>query len=337
MKKLRILVLVHPDFVPPDDLKGFSDAEINQWKTEYDVVTALREMGNQVRVLGVSDELRPIGRAVEEMKAHIVFNLLEEFRGETIYDFNVVSYLEAIGVKYTGCDARGLLLGRSKALSKSILSYHRVPVPHFHVFPKNRSVKRPRRLTFPIIVKSLSADASLGISQASIVHDDDKLKERVEFIHTSVGTDAIAEQYIDGRDVYVGVLGNRRLYVLEPQELVFSTKQPNAPKIATAKVKHDVAYQEKWGIDVRAARVDDETRRRLDRLSRRVYRGLYLSGYARIDYRLDPNDRPYFLEANPNPDLACYEELANAAENTGLSYDALLEKILSLGLRRDSG
>jgi D-alanine-D-alanine ligase len=334
VKPLRIAVVMHPDFIPPDDAAGFSDIEVNKWKTEYDVVTALTEIGHSVRKLGVSDEFRPIRQAVGEFKAHIVFNLLEEFKGEVIYDQNVVSYLQAIGVRYTGCDPEGLVLGRGKALSKKIVSYHRVRVPHFGVFLKGHRVKRSHRLAFPLIVKSLSADASLGISQASIVNDDEKLIERVQFIHDSIGTDAIVEQYIDGRDVYVAVLGNKRLQVFEPQELVFDSKQPNPPRIATEKVKHDVAYQKKWGVDVRTASLPPETKRRLFQTTKRIYRALSLSGYARIDYRLDSQERLYFLEANPNPDLARYEEFANAAEVSGVSYELLLQRIVSLGMQR---
>jgi D-alanine-D-alanine ligase len=335
MKRLRIVVLMHPDLIPPDDLTGYSEEKINEWKTEYDVVTALTTLGHEVHKIGVSDELRPIRQAVRENKAHIVFNLLEEFGGEVLFDQNIVSYLEATGTKFTGCDPRGLILGRGKALSKKILAYHRVPVPKFAVFRRGHRVRRSNRLVFPLIVKSLYADASLGISQASIVHDDDKLVERVQFIFDNVQTDAIADQFLDARDLNDGVLGNHRLTVLAPQELVFETDAPNPPKNATEKVKHDVAYQKKWGVDVRTARgLSPKVLHRIQQLSRRIYRALSLSGYARIDYRLSAAGELYFLEANPNPDLARYEELANAAADTGIGYDALIQRIVSLGLRR---
>ena len=201
-----------------------------------------------MRPLGVQHELRPIREAVEEFKPHVVFNLLEQFHGETAYDQNVASYLELLRIPYTGCNPRGLMLARGKDLSKKLLTYHRIPVPDFVVFPLNRKVKRPARLNFPLIVKSLSEDASVGIAQASLVDSDEKLVERVAFIHERIGTHAIAEQYIDGREIYVGVLGNDRLRVLPIWELDFGRMAPGSSRIATVRVKHDIDYQERRGI-----------------------------------------------------------------------------------------
>src|SRR6516164_7621411 len=196
MKRLRVLVLVHPELVPPDSLKGHTEQEINNWKTEYDVVSTLRAAGHEVRPLGVENELKPIRDEIESWKPDVVFNLLEQFHGEAVYDQNVASYLELLRMPYTGCNPRGLVLARGKDLSKKLLIYHRIPLPAFSVFPLRRKIRRPPRLTFPLIVKSLNEDASWGISQASVVDSDDKLVERVSFIHDSIGTAAIAEQYI---------------------------------------------------------------------------------------------------------------------------------------------
>src|SRR5438128_4709488 len=210
MKRLRVLVLLHPDLMPPDSVEGRSEQEIHRWKTEYDVVSTLREAGHEVRPLGVQDELKPIRDEIEGWKPDVVFTLLEQFHGEAIYDQNVASYLELMRVPYTGCNPRGLMLARGKDLSKTLVHYHRIPVPSFAVFPIGRKVKRPRRLAMPLIVKSISGDASWGISQQSVVDTDEKLAERVDFIHERIGTAAIAEQYIPGREIYVGVLGNER-------------------------------------------------------------------------------------------------------------------------------
>lgn len=335
MSKLRVLVLMHEDLIPPDDLGGYSDKQINEWKTEYDVVTALGEMGHAVLKLGARDELTPIRDAIAEWKPDIVFNLLEEFRGQAVYDQNMVGFLELLGMPYTGCNPGGLLLTRDKALSKELLTYHRIRVPDFAVFARDRKVRRPRRLSFPLIVKSVNEDASLGISQASVVHDDEKLAERVLFIHEHLKTPAIAEQFIAGRDIYVGVLGNQRLKVLPAQELVFKKAPEEAVLIATAKAKHDVAYQEKWGIDIRPVQdLADEVKTHLQRSSKRIYRVLRLSGYGRIDFRLDDSGRIFFLEANANPEIARYEEFASAATAAGILYESLLQRILNLGLER---
>ncbi len=336
MKRLTILVLTHPDLVPPEVEGVLSAREAFDIKTEFDVISTLRETGHDVHVLGVQWELRPIREAVDALKPDIVFNLLEEFHGETMYDQNVVSYLELMKVKYTGCNPRGLMLSRGKALSKKLLAYHRIRVPDFAVFPMGRKVKRPRHLAFPLIVKSLIEHSSLGISQASVVDSDEKLAERVRFIHERIGTDAIAEQFIGGREIYVSVLGNDRLAAFTPWELVVEKQDPDAPLIATAKMKHDPDYQAKKGIAIRAAQqIHPDAEARLLHDSKRIYRILELTGYARIDFRLDEEGRTWFLEANPNPDIAREEEFAQAAAHDGIPYPKLLERIVRMGLRQE--
>ena len=326
---------MHEDFVPPEELTGLSEAEIDRFKTELDTTDTLLDMGHEVQNLGVRDELHPIRKSVDEWKPDIVFNLMEEFQGEAVYDQNVVAYLELLRVPYTGCGTRGLVLARDKALSKKLVSYHRIRAPRFAVFRSGRAVKRPRSLQFPLIVKSLTEEASMGIAKASVVNDDEKLSQRVQFVHERVETHAIVEQFISGREIYVGVIGNERLKVFPPQELIVRKQASDEELIATERIKHDVAYQKKHGVKL--APVQDQPPgliARFERLSKRIYRILELNGYARIDYRLDREDRIYFLEANPNPEIARFEEFASAAESAGLSYESLLQRVLNLGLRR---
>ena len=173
MKRLRVLVLMHKDLVPPEPLNG-QNPEGAEWRTEYDVVSTLKKLGHDVQALGVKSDLEVIRTAVEGWKPHIAFNLLEEFDGLAVYDQNVVSYLELMRIPYTGCNPRGLMLARDKALAKQVMSYHRIPYPEFMVVPLHRMVRRPKYLSFPLIVKSITEEASLGISQASIVDDDEK-------------------------------------------------------------------------------------------------------------------------------------------------------------------
>jgi D-alanine-D-alanine ligase len=335
MRRLRVLVLVHPDLVPPDSLKGLSEQEINVFKTEYDVVSTLRGNGHEVRPLGVKSELAPIREAVETWKPHVVFNLLEEFHGEAVYDQNVASYLELLRVPYTGCNPRGLVLARGKDLSKKLAHYHRVPVPAFAVFPMRRKVKRPPRLALPLIVKSLNEDASMGIAQASVVETDEALAERVQFIHERIGTAAIAEQYIEGREIYVGVLGNERRRVLPIWELSFGDLPQGMRPIATEKVKHDLAYQERHGvIEGPAKGLSPQLQARIKTLAKRICRTLELDGYARVDFRLAADNTPYFIEANPNPEIAQIEEFARSAAHDGIKYSDLLNRVLALGLAR---
>jgi D-alanine-D-alanine ligase len=335
MKKLRVLVLMHPDHVPPDSLDGLSPQQALALKAEFDIVQCLRKLGHEARPLGVQDEFLPIRDTVEEFKPHVVFNLLEEFHHNVLFDQNVVSLLELLRVPYTGCNPRGLILARSKSLSKKLLAYHRIPVPDFLVIPRGHRTRRPRKLEFPLFVKSLMEHASYGISQASLVEDDEKLAERVAFVHENVGTDAIAERFIAGREIYVGVLGNERLVALPPLELVIENKPANAALIATARVKHDLAYQAKRGVTLADAEgLEPEVAERIARLAKRIYRTLELDGYARIDFRLSADNVPYFLDANPNPDISDGEEIASAAELVGMTYGDLISRILRLGLRR---
>jgi len=338
MRKKRVLVLVHADLVPPDDIAGKPDAEVIEYKTEYDVVTGLREQGHEVEPLGLYDDLTPLRRAIQNFKPHIVFNLLEEFHGEPMLDQNVVSFLELVRVPYTGCNPRGLMLARDKALSKKILHYHRISVPRFAVVPAGRQLKRkPARLTYPLIVKSQVEEASIGIAEASVVTSDEKLAERVEFMHANVGTSLILEQFVEGRELYVGVMGNARLTTLPVWELEIRKRRADAPMIATRQAKWNRKFQELRGVEIgRAKDLPPELERLLIKTTKRLYRVLQLSGYARVDFRLDAQGRPYFLEANPNPDIGYGEEFAEAAEAAGIDYGPLLDRILAIGLRKRS-
>jgi D-alanine-D-alanine ligase len=332
--KLRVLALVHRHLIPPDAVAEGTDVVSAPWRTEYDVISTLRGMGHEVQALGVHDDLGDIRRATAEWKPHIAFNLLEGFNDITIFDQNVVSHLELLKLPYTGCNPRGLLIARDKSLSKKLLAYHRIAVPEFEVFRIGRPVRRPRRLTFPLIVKPLTQEASIGISQASVVESDDKLRERVAFIHESIGTAAIVERYIEGRELYVGLIGNRVLQSLPVWELFFTNMPPEAKRIATDRVKWSVKYQKKYGIESGPAKdLSDDACAEVQHLCKRAYRALELSGYARIDLRLDDSGTVWMLEANPNPQIARGEDFAASAERTGIAYNGLLQRVINLGLR----
>jgi D-alanine-D-alanine ligase len=336
-KPLRVLALVDEDLVPPDDTEGIDTLKA-PWKTEFDVIETLREEGHEVRVLGLGSELAPIRKAIDELKPQIAFNLMEVFDNVASFDHNVVAYLELLRLPYTGCNSRGLVLARDKSISKKILHYHRIGVAAFEVFPRGRRVRRPRRLHFPLIVKSLTLDASLGISQASVVEDDDRLVERVRFVHESLQTDALVEEYIDGRELYVGLLGNRRLQVLPVWELDFSGMPGESRKIATERLKWSASYQKRHRIMTGAAEnLAEDVREHIVSVCKRVYRHLELSGYARIDLRLREDGRVFVMEANPNPQLAYGEDFAESAEKAGLDYGPLLDRIMALGLRWEAG
>jgi D-alanine-D-alanine ligase len=334
VSRLRILALVHRHLIPPDTIEEGTDITAAPWRTEYDVISTLRGAGHDVQPLGVHDDLGEIRRLATEWKPHIAFNLLEGFDDVTIFDQNVVSHLELLKLSYTGCNPRGLLLARDKSLSKKLLAYHRIPVPEFEVFRIGRPIRRPKRLEFPLIVKSLTQEASIGISQASVVDTDEKLKERVAFIHQSIGTAAIAERYVDGRELYVGILGNQVLQAMPVWELFFTNMPEGAKRIATDRVKWSVKYQKKYGIDSGPARdLPEAVADEIQHVCKRAYRALELSGYARIDLRLDERGNVWVLEANPNPQIARGEDFAASAEKVGMSYETVLQRIVNLGLR----
>ena len=332
--KLRVVALVHRHLIPPEKVEEGTDITAEPWRTEYDVISTLSAMGHEVNTLPVHDDLGEIRRLVTEWKPHIAVNLLEGFDDITIFDQNVVSHLELLKLPYTGCNPRGLLMARDKSLSKKLLAYHRISVPEFEVFRMGRPIRRPKRLPFPLIVKSLTQEASIGISQASVVDSDEKLKERVAFIHESIGTAAIVEQYIEGRELYVGILGNQALQAMPVWELFFTNMPEGSKRIATDRVKWSVKYQKKYGIDSGPARDLPEAQAdSIQHLCKRAFRALELSGYARIDLRLEDNGNVWVLEANPNPQIAKGEDFAASAEKIGLTYETVLQRIINLGLR----
>jgi D-alanine-D-alanine ligase len=329
MKPLRTLVVMHESLVPPESLEGYSEKEIDEWRTEYDVISHLKKAGHEVKALGVLDNLTALRAEIAEWKPQIVFNLLEEFDGIVTYDQHVVAFLELHRQPYTGCNPRGLMLSRDKVLSKQLLAYHRVLTPQFAVFPRGRRLKLPKRLRFPMFVKSATEDASLGIAQASVVEDAARLKERIEFIHEQTTSDALVEEYVEGREIYVALLGNQRITTLPPWEMIFGS----APAIATRKVKWDKRYQKKYGITTTAAKdLPPTVVEQLERQSKRIYKALHLTGYARMDFRLRADGSLFVLEANANPNLSEGEDFADSARAAGVSYDELLARIISLGL-----
>jgi len=306
-----------------------------EWKMEHDVITTLREQFHEVEVLGIHDELAGIRRTIDQFEPQVVFNLMESFANVTTFDQNLVSYLELLRMPYTGCNPRGLIFARDKALSKKLLAYHRIPVPGFFVVRRGDTVRMPKRLGFPLIVKSLFYEASVGISQASVVKTEEQLHRRVQFIHERIGTPASGEQFIDGRELYVGVMGNKHLRVFPVWEMSFARMPDTQWRIATERVKSSRPYQKRHGVTTEAAALLDADVARITYIAKRVYRTLDLSGYARIDLRMDATGNVYVLEANPNPNLSYGEDFAESAETAGVSYEQLLDRIVALGLKWD--
>ena len=333
MKPQRVLALVHKGLEPPEEKTDKATTVAAEWRMEYDVVQTLRTLGHELCVIGVHDDLTPIRSSMDDFKPSITFNLMEAFDDVVVFDQNVVSYLELLKVPYTGCNPRGLTLSRDKALAKKLMAYHRIPVPDFLVVPLGRKPRLPKRLQFPLIVKSLTYESSTGISQASVVDNDEQLNKRVQFIHDTIMTPAIVEQFIDGRELYVGVMGNDRLQVFPVWEMSFAKMPENSRRIATERVKWSVKYQKKHGIDTAEAGLAPDMTAKVQHLAKRVYRALDLSGYARVDLRMANDGQLFVIEANPNPQLAQGEDFAESAKRAGVSYAKLIERIVGLGLQ----
>lgn len=333
MRRRRILLMVHEQLVPPDDLSGLSETDIDRFRTEYNVLSTLENLGHDVRVIGIGEDLTDLRKAIRDWQPHVVFNLLDEFAGIESYDHYVVAYLELMRQPYTGCNPRGMMLSRDKVLAKQVLAWHRVASPDFQLFPYGKRFREPKRLEFPLFVKSATEDASLGISQASLVEDMQSLRERVDFIHSHVQSDALVEEYIDGRELYIGVLGNTRLTTLPVWEMDFGKLSKLQARIATRKVKWDRKYQAKHGIaSGRAKGLTAEQEAMLARLAKRVYRALHMSGFARMDLRLRDDGTVFLLEANANPDLTYGEDFAESAASIGIDYPGLVQRLVNLGL-----
>ena len=337
-KKLKVLALFDAFAPTTIDQDLTEEMKTVDWKTEADVMRALATLGHTAEYLAIFDDLDLLRRKFESFAPDVIFNLADQFKNKRAFDQAIVSFLEMQGVPFTGCGSTGLTLCKHKGISKKILGYHRIDVPDFVMISRGARIARPRRLKFPILVKPLKEEASLGISQASFVETDEQFRERVLFIHEKLDADVIAEEYIEGRELYVSILGNQRLQVFPIRELIFREVPPDEPKIATYKAKWDEEYRKRWGLENRFAEgLDPVVVRRIEETCRRIYRLLTIDGYARIDLRLTAANEIYFIEANPNPILARDEDFAESALRAGIPFPQLIDRIVRIGLGTDRG
>lgn len=315
------------------DFQEELEAEVPE--AEYEVAGALMENGHEVHLIGFHDNLRRLLDRLEDFDPDFVFNATESYMGKARYDYAVTALLEMKGYRYSGSPPEALLLARDKATSKKILSWHSVNVPRFAVYAPDDKVGLAKEIEFPVIVKPTHEDASVGISRLSVVTDVESLQERVDFIHRNLNQRAIAEEMIEGRELYVGILGNRRLQVLPIVELTFDKIREEGKKIATYSAKWDLEYRERWGIkNIFARRIGKRAMEEIVRVSKLAYTALGLRDYGRIDIRLTRDQRVYVLEANPNPYIAFGEDMANSAERAGLDYNQFIERIVREAISR---
>jgi len=297
-------------------------------------MAALGKLGHTAEHLAIYDDVDLVRQKLETCAPDVLFNLVEQFKNRPGFDQNIVSFFEMQDLPFTGCGSTGLTLCKDKGISKKILHYHGIHVPHFVVIPRGQRAARTKQLKFPILVKPVKEEASYGISQASFVQNDEQFRERVAFIHEKYNSDAIAEEYIEGREFYVSIMGNVRLTVFPIRELVFREVPPNEPKIATYAAKWDEEYRKRWGLENHFAEDLDSTLvNNIQEECKEIYRLLTIDGYARIDLRLTSENKLYFIEANPNPILADDEDFALAARKAGLPYPQLIDRIARQGMQ----
>lgn len=330
---LKVLALFDTTGPVAADHDLSAELKTPDWKTEANVLDALKELGHETQYLAIFDNLETLRQKVGEFKPDIVFNLADQFRNNRAFDQNIVSVLEMENVPFTGCGSVPLTLCKHKGVSKKILAYRRIHVPDFELIPRGRKRITARGLKFPLLVKPLKEEASLGIAQASLVQNLEQLAERVRFIHEKFDNDVIAEEYIEGRELYVSLIGTTRLQMFPIRELVFGEVPPDKPKIATYKAKWDDEYRQRWGLEnTFPTDLDPLVIRNIERTCKRIYRLLMIDGYARLDLRLTASGDIYFLEANPNPMLAANEDFALSAAEAGIAFPQLIQRIIRLGL-----
>ena len=334
-RRHKVLVLFDTAGTPPENQDFTEELKTEDWAAEAHVIEALNQLGHEVRTIGVWDEP---GMIIDEIKANppdVVFNMTEHFNAVSAYDRNVAGLLEMMGVPYTGSSPTGLTLCKNKGMAKEILAYHKIRVPNFALFSPKATIKRPPHLKFPLFVKPAEEEASYGISQDSFVETDEALEERIRFIHERMNQTALAEEYIEGREIYVSLMGNDRLQVFPLREVIFTEVPEGQPKFATFKAKWDDAYRKRWGIkNVFAEPFADGTEQRIGKICKSVYRALRIHGYGRIDLRVTPEGEIVILEANPNPNLEKEDEFAQSAMQAGMTYERMIQRILSLALVR---
>ncbi|OFZ30173.1 MAG: hypothetical protein A2622_10020 [Bdellovibrionales bacterium RIFCSPHIGHO2_01_FULL_40_29] len=332
MKPLKILLLFDLAIeLPPEEYADHWNTP--DWKPEKDIKNTLTKLGHEVIPLGIFNSINPFLKIVHEQKPDLVFNMSEAFNNKREFEPNLTALMQLVDVPFTGSGPLSLHLCKDKGLTKILLGHHRIRTPKFVVAKKSKPVESLKKFKFPAFIKPLQLESSEGISQVSYVENEKDALARVKFIHERLEADAIIEEFIDGREVYVSLLGNEKLNVFPPRELFFKQVPDDEPKFATYRSKWDKDYRKKWGIDTGwAAPMPTSTQKKLNEICKKIYRLLHIQGYGRIDLRIDAQDEIYFIEANPNPSIAKQEDYALSASKSGLEYEDLIAKIVSLAV-----
>jgi len=336
---LNILV-IYDRWEEPDESNGVAGAErapltrtLDKKEVEDEVADALGKLGHQATLHVLDGSLKTL-HALARIDCDLVFNLAESFAGNDTADYCIAAYLELIDKRFTGSGSHGLLYAQDKGVAKKILEFHGIHTPVFARSYRGR-LDFSHDLEFPVIVKPAREDGSIGIEFNAVVSSIRELMERIDWLHANFDSPVLIEEYVEGREMYVGILGNENPLALPVVELDLSKLPEGRPKIAGAEVK--------WAKGTGAYRdtksivpddLSDDTVSQLQTTALAAYQALELRDYARIDMRLRPDGRVAVIEANPNPWLASKAEFAMAARKAGRTYSQLVEEIVDLALAR---
>jgi D-alanine-D-alanine ligase len=322
-RRLRITILT------------YVEKEGGEWDVVVDqVAEALRENDHKVKILPVHDDGRALIDGLEKQRPHLVFNLCEQFGKNVWGEVAVAGVLDLLGVPHTGGGPGEFYLQQDKALTKELLAYHGVPFPNYVVFRRATYPETIGRLRMPLIVKPLRMDASIGIEAASLVRSTTQMMKRVVAIHEKVKDSALVEEYIEGREFYVGIMGNRKPIALPPIEMDFSGLAPGAPRILGRRAKWVKTSREYKGTKSKLAEIPEALKTKLQRVSIEAYRALRVRDYGRIDLRVTEGGEVYVIEVNASCYLEKTAEFATSAKAAGLSYAELVNAIARLAVAR---
>ncbi|HWO87854.1 MAG TPA: hypothetical protein VNL98_01760 [Gemmatimonadales bacterium] len=298
-----------------------------------EVHDALVKLGHEADYVELNGENASL-TALARLRCDLVFNLTESYAGDDTKDMNLAAYLDLLDLRYTGAGPHGLYLAQNKALAKKIFHFHDIRTPFFAVSYKGFS-DHAHDIAFPLIVKPMSEDGSIGIDMGAVVTSVKELMERIHYIHEEFDCPALIEEYIEGREIYAAILGNEKPEALPLIEMDLSRLPEGTPRIASSEVKWDKDTEAYRRTRSRLAEdLDEETTEHLQRTAIAAYQALQLRDYGRIDMRLTPEGRIYVIEANPNPWLSSGAEFAMAARKSGRTYPELMQDIVDLALAR---
>ena len=321
--KITVLAYLEPDATEPDVV-------VEQ------VASALREAKHDVSVVTVRDDLNQLVKDLRQQRPELVFNLLESFGDDIIGgQIGVCGVLDLLQLAYTGGGPGELYLQEDKALAKKLLAYEGVLYPHFASFTANADFETGGKLRMPLFVKPARSDASIGIDgEKSLVHNTQELLQQVSEIHEKFGDAALAEEYIEGRELYVGVLGNQEPTVFPPVEMDFSDLPEGMAKVMDNKAKFDTTSEQYQGTKAIIPDLAAELKAKLQKVALDAYRALRVRDYGRVDLRLTESGEIYVIEVNANCYLEQSSEFAMAAKAAGIEYPALVARIAESALER---